>query len=195
MKAAKVILATLLAGAISILIAVFGQSWLGDRKAPNIELPGYQASAADQLQRLPAFGLPNLDGQEIHSSTWAGKVLVLNFWASWCPPCQRELPIFEAAQAGNQDLRVVGIAIDTQEEVARYLADHPVSYTILIGGIEAVEMSRRLGNRLQGLPFTAIFDGQGKRVHSQGGEITPSFLEERLAPLLAKAAKARGGGN
>ncbi len=187
MKAAKVILATLLAGAISILIAILGQSWLGDRKAPNIEPPGFQTSTADQLQRLPAFGLPNLEGQEIHSSTWAGKVVVLNFWASWCPPCQRQLPIFEAAHAGHQDLRVVGIAIDTQEEVARYLADHPVSYTMLIGGTEAVEMSRRLGNRLQGLPFTAIFDGQGKRVHAQGGEVTPASLAERLAPLLAKA--------
>ena len=92
MKAGKVILATVLAGAISILIAVLGQTWWGDDKASSLSMPGLPKSAQDPLRHLPAFSLRDLDGQEIASSAWAGKVVILNFWATWCLPCLAGYP-------------------------------------------------------------------------------------------------------
>jgi thiol-disulfide isomerase/thioredoxin len=183
----KVILATLLAGAISLLIAILGQTWLGNRQAASIPLPGRHNSAQDALQHLPTFSLPDLSGQMIASSAWAGQVVILNFWATWCLPCLRALPILDVSQAVSERVRVVGIAIDTQDEVTRYLSKNPVTYPILMGGTDAVEMSRRLGNRLQGLPFTVIFDSQGRRTHGFNGEFTQGALGEKLAPLLARA--------
>ena len=189
MKAGKVILATVLAGAISILIAVLGKTWLGDDKTAGRPLPGLPKNTQDPLRHLPAFSLRDLDGQEIVSSAWAGKVVILNFWATWCLPCLGGIPILQAAQAESEQVRVVGIAIDTQEEVARYLAKNPINYPVLMGGTEAVEMSRRLGNRLEGLPFTVIFDSQGRWVHAHPGEVTQAILGEKLAPLIAETPR------
>ena len=189
MKAGKVILATVLAGAISILIAVLGKTWLGDDKTADRPLPGLPKNIQDPLRHLPAFSLRDLDGQEIASSAWAGKVVILNFWATWCLPCLGGIPILQAAQAESEQVRVVGIAIDTQEEVARYLAKNPINYPVLMGGTEAVEMSRRLGNRLEDLPFTVIFDSQGRWVHAHPGEVTQAILGEKLAPLIAETPR------
>lgn len=186
MKTGKILLAILLAGGISILIALFGQNWLGDTQTASRPLPGLPKNTQDPLKHLPGFSLPALDGQEIASSAWAGKVVILNFWATWCLPCLGGIPLLQAAQAASDAVRVVGIAIDTQEEVARYLAKNPVNYQIVLGGTEAVAMSRRLGNRLEGLPFTVIFDSQGRWVHAHPGEVTQAILGEKLAPLIAE---------
>lgn len=195
MTTGKVVLATILAGAISIGFAIFGQQWLGDGKTLNIRMPNFGQMDNDQLHSLPDFRLPDLEGREVPSTEWAGKVVVLNFWATWCPPCLREMPIFAEAQSTYGHLQVVGIAIDAVDDVAQLLSQHPVNYPILIGGTEAIEMSRRLGNRLQGLPFTVIFDSQGKRTHTQIGEVTRASLERQIAPLLPKSAGTQTAGN
>ena len=189
MRAGKAVLAPLLAGAISILIAIFGQPWLGDSKPLSLQFPDLRQATTNRLAELPDFSLPTLAGEEINSTTWAGKVLVLHFWASWCQSCQRDLRLLQATQGVSDQLRVVGIAIDTAAEVRAYLAQNPVSYPILLGGGEAVELSRRLGNRLQGLPFTVIFDHRGRRVHDHFGELTQQALGDWLPPLITQAAQ------
>jgi len=187
--AGKVILVTVLAATLSLGAAIFGQRWLDleRTKSPS------DARGARTLQSLPDFQLPDLTGRQIPSNTWAGKVLVLNFWATWCPPCRRELPLFVEVQKryGAADLQVVGIAIDAKDEVTSYLSQHPVNYPILIGDTQAIALSRRLGDRLEGLPFTVIFDRFGKRMYSQLGEVTHSTLQEQLAPLLPDLARVR----
>lgn len=190
MTAGKVILATLLAGTLSILIALLGRNWLGDPKAPSLSLPGLQDNPSDQLQQLPDFTLTDLQGQTVASAQWQGQVVVLHFWASWCLPCLEALPLLDNAQRATDKLRVVGFAIDTPTDVGRYLAKHPLSYPVVLGGTEAVELSRRLGNRLQGLPFIVIFDAQGQRVHAQTGGISQAELGAQLTPLIAKATEA-----
>lgn len=184
MTAARVVLVTILAGTLSIGFAVFGQRWLGEGQgldlASALKRPG-----ADRLDTLPELRLPDLQGREVASTAWAGKVVVLNFWASWCPPCIREMPIFDEFQRTHKDdLQVVGIAIDDPGEVARFIAGNPVAYPILLGDLDEVEISRRLGNRLQGLPFTVVFDRFGKRTHAQVGEVTRTSLAREIEPLL-----------
>jgi peroxiredoxin len=196
MKTGKVVLVTVLAGLIGIGSAIFGQKWLGDGKMPNLTVR-LGGNVEDRLESLPDFRLPDLTGREIKSSSWAGKVLVLNYWATWCPPCLREIPLFSKAQERYADagLQVVGIAIDRPEDVETFLDEHPVSYPILIGGADAIELSRRLGNRMQGLPFTIIFDQRGRRVHAQIGEVTEASLAEQLTALIPEASEARTAPN
>ena len=196
MTTGRIVLVSVLAGTISIGFAIFGQHWLGDGKGLNLPL-NLTTSGDDRLDRLPDFHLSDLTGREIHSSSWAGKVLVLNYWATWCPPCLREMPLFAEAQERYADagLQVVGIAIDKREDVAAFMAANPVAYPIMLGDTDAIELSRRLGNRMQGLPFTVIFDRSGKRVHAQVGEVTESSLGNQLAALIPQAAKSQTAGN
>lgn len=187
MNAAKVLAVTVLAGSVSIGLALFGERWLevGDTQAE----PPRRGTHQGMLESLPDLRLRTLDGRELSSSTWAGKVLVLNFWATWCPPCLREMPLLDEWQQtyGNQGLQIVGIAIDRAEEVADYLEDHAVSYPILIGNRDSVELSRKLGNRTGGLPFTVGFDPLGQRIFSHTGEVNAELLKTEVKPRLLGA--------
>ncbi len=182
MKLFKVVLVTVLAGTISIGVAIFGQRWIDE--SPFFE--GLSERSADPLQTLPDFRLNDLDGREIARNTWAGKVLVLNFWATWCPSCVDEIPLFIRTQDALQDAGVqfVGIAVDRVEDVRAFVAEYPLNYPILIADSEMIALSKRLGNRLEVLPFTVIFDRRGRRVHSQIGELEPEELQAQLVRLI-----------
>ncbi|WP_462319885.1 TlpA family protein disulfide reductase [Halochromatium sp.] len=184
MNAAKVLAVTLLAGSVSIGLALFGERWLqvGDSSTE----PPRRGAQQGTLETLPDFRLPTVNGRELSSNAWAGKVLVLNFWATWCPPCLREMPLLDEWQQtyGNQGLQIVGIAIDRAEEVADFLEDNPVSYPILLGDRDSVELSHKLGNRTSGLPFTVGFDPLGQRIFSHTGEIDADLLETEVKPRL-----------
>ncbi|MEA3278321.1 MAG: TlpA disulfide reductase family protein [Pseudomonadota bacterium] len=197
MTTGKVVLITVLAGTISIGFAIFGQQWLQEGKGLRLRLPLSQDGAQDRLDSLPDFRLADIAGGEMSSSAWAGKVLVLNYWATWCPPCLREIPLLMEMQETRADdgLQVVGIAIDSKEDVERFLEEHLINYPILLGDMDAIEMSRRMGNRLQGLPFTVVFDRFGNRVHAQVGEVTRTSLNEQLEPLLPPSPETQTTGN
>jgi peroxiredoxin len=194
MNTGKVVLVTILAGSLSIGAALFGQHWLGDSALSGRSLG---RGASNRVDSLPDFRLPDINGREIASSSFGGKVVIINYWASWCPPCVREMPMLirtqEAFDPGQ--LQVVGIAIDRQDDIERFIEGHPINYPILIGDAEAVKLSRLLGNRLQGLPFTVIFDHQGRRVFSQVGEITQATLNTQLQALLPKTQPTKTAAN
>lgn len=187
MNVAKVLAATLLAGSVSIGLALFGERWL-DVGDSDVELLRRNTQNG-VLESLPDLRLTTLDGRELTSNTWAGKVLVLNYWATWCPPCLREMPLLDEWQRayGNQGLQVVGIAIDRAEQVAGYLEDHAVSYPILIGTEDSIDLARKLGNRTGGLPFTVGFDPLGRRIFSHTGEVDADLLETQVRPRLLGA--------
>ncbi len=182
MKPVKVIVVTLLAGGISIGTAIFGQRWIGE----NTLVENLAERNTERLQTLPDFRLSDLDGQEVASSAWAGKILVLNYWATWCDSCVTEMPLFIRTQEAMREsgVRFVGIAVDRPEDVKAFLVEHPVNYPLLIATPEAIALSKRLGNRLEVLPFTVIFDQRGRRIHSQIGEMTAEELQTQLAALI-----------
>lgn len=182
MNPAKVLVVTLLAGTLSIGIALYGERWLADHDSGGLvsKRPG------DSINSLPEIRLLDTAGREIASNSWAGKVVVLNYWASWCPPCLREMPMLVQLQQGFDTgrLQVVGIAIDDADSVRRFLAENSVNYQILLGDASSVALSKRLGNRTSGLPFTVVFDPLGRLVFSHTGEITAAEIRDQVVPLL-----------
>ncbi len=189
MNAAKVLAVTVLAGSVSIGLALLGERWLDPDEQPT-ERRRHGASHG-LLDSLPRFRLPDLEGREISSDQWADRVVVLNFWATWCPPCVREMPLLDEWQRrhGQQGLQMVGIAIDRADEVAAFLDEHPVGYPILLGGMDSVALARGLGNRTGGLPFTVVFDRFGHRVFSYLGELDETLLMSEIGPLLPDAGQ------
>jgi peroxiredoxin len=185
----KVALALLLAGGISIGTTIVGERWIARWQGRASAIEG----GAAELESLPPFVLPDLDGRATASASWAGKILVLSYWATWCPPCVRELPRLSAVQRslGERGVQVVGIAVDRAEDLKSFLADRPVDYPVLIADPEAVELARRVGNRVQGLPFTVIFDGGGHRIFSHTGETSPDYLQAQLERLIGDAPVTR----
>jgi thiol-disulfide isomerase/thioredoxin len=179
---AKVLVVTILAGTLSIGAALFGERWFAER---DIDLVGRDADG--RIATLPELRLPDLDAREVSSTSWAGKVVVLNFWATWCPPCLREMPMLDELQRGidPRRLAVVGIAIDEPDAVREFLDVNAVDYQVLLGDIDAVALSKRLGNRTQGLPFTVVFDPLGRQVYSHTGEMTAGMVREHILPLVA----------
>ncbi|MCX8144823.1 MAG: TlpA family protein disulfide reductase [Azovibrio sp.] len=183
MKALKILALLLLAGA-----GLFAGMAFQNRASPPPTAPA--KLDADALHRLLALRLPDTQGQEIALAQWSGKVLVVNFWATWCPPCQAEMPAFsrlhEAWQA--QNVQFVGIAVDSAENVRKFAAHTPVSYPLLIGGNGIAEHMRALGNPAMGLPFTLVLRADGKLQASQLGGLRETELD-----ALLKAASATAG--
>ncbi len=135
---------------------------------------------------LPAFTLPDLEGTARAQTEWKGQVMVVNFWATWCPPCLEEMPRFIKLQEqlGSQGVTVVAIAIDDPSEVQDFVDVYELNFPVLIGGVQAIKLSNRMGNRFESLPFTAIYDRQGKSQFAQAGEISMEQLEQSVKPLL-----------
>lgn len=186
MKTKAVVLLTVLMGTIGVGGALVGHRWIQQGK-PLSFLP---KDPEHRLQTLPELRLPDLAGQEFGQSNLEGKVVVLNFWATWCLPCREEIPMFMGFQAerGSDGVQFVGIAIDDAAAVKEFVTTTKINYPVLLGDVDAIELSRRLGNRLQGLPFTAIFDRKGNLIYAQTGPVERAHLEERIGPLLKKDA-------
>ena len=188
MSASKRIPALILA-VLATLAAGYAAHILLDWEPPEEDPPRLQPRPgpdAGLLLELPAFAYPDLEGVSRSSEEWLGRVLVVNFWATWCPPCRREMPDFIEFQErhGAQGLQFVGIAIDSEQDVADFADSIGVNYPILLGETDAIALSQSLGNRFSGLPFSAIFDRSGKLVHTQAGELKQADLEQYAIPLL-----------
>jgi thiol-disulfide isomerase/thioredoxin len=131
--------------------------------------PAASGAGADELWGL---SFPTPAGGEVRMAGLLGKPLVLNFWATWCPPCVKEMPEFDrfakgfAAQGGQ----VVGLAVDNPKAVRDFLARSPVDYAIGLAGFDGTDLSRRLGNTSGALPFTAVFDRKGRITQRRLGE-------------------------
>ena len=139
-------------------------------------------TAADAAQVLMATSLLDVNGHLQPLEQWKGKVLVVNFWATWCPPCLKEIPEFVRMQAeyGDRGVQFVGIAIDDKQKVAKFAAQLAINYPLLIAETEGITLARQAGNRLGGLPFTVIIDRRGNTAKIELGTLD----EKKLAPIL-----------
>lgn len=182
MNGLKIVLVTLLAGGLSIGIALLGERWLGD-SAPSS--PG-QSLTRGPLTRLPPFQLPDVAGQVHSNRDWAGRILILHYWATWCPDSVRQMDLLGdlLRERPDADWQIVGVAIDRPADVERFLAERPVDYLVLVGDEAAMDLAARLGNRIQVLPFTMVFDATGRQVFRQVGELDRAQLMPTLMALV-----------
>ena len=182
----------LVAGIAAALISVAALSYLLTRDIVSEAPPNLASLAVPQAHTstaITALTLPDTTGANQSMSQWRGKILVVNFWATWCPPCREEMPAFSrlAEKHAANGVQFVGISIDTLNNVLDFQKRTPVSYPLLIGTMETVQNTIPLGNNAQALPFTAIFDRSGVLHSVKLGRLAEAELAHTLLALVTNA--------
>jgi thiol-disulfide isomerase/thioredoxin len=141
---------------------------------PEVRPSGPEQPAAAVIPEFrPEVTLADRDGRPRSLSEWDGKPLIINFWATWCAPCRREIPMLNALAVDEKysSFEIIGIAIDFREDVLKYLEKMPIDYTVLIGEQDGLTAARAFGMESIGLPFTAFTDRQGRIATIHVGEL------------------------
>jgi thiol-disulfide isomerase/thioredoxin len=180
--------------AIALWIAVFvfagilaANRWLGTGDGEETaETAGAPSTANEAPEYLPEFTLADLRGDPRSSRDWAGRTVLFNFWATWCAPCRREMPLLEqfAQEQGTDGVAVVGIAIDRSEPVLRFVGETGVTYPILVGQMDATRVAESFGDAFRALPFSVVAAPDGMILAIHTGELHAPDLA-RMAEVAA----------
>ncbi|MEO5561604.1 MAG: TlpA disulfide reductase family protein [Dokdonella sp.] len=169
------------------LAGLFAGAWLRPAALPT---PPAADAPAIGSQRQDIH-LPDTEGHVQSLAQWNGKLILLNFWASWCGPCREEMPLLEQSQQrlAARGLQIVGIADDSASAAKNFLAGHPVSYPILIDDPDALaangpDVSAIYGNTRNVLPYSVLIGRDGRIVAKRFGNFTQSSLDQWLTPHL-----------
>ena len=170
------ITAAVAAAAVAAGIAVYLSRSTPPTPGPGTG-PSEPVAAAPPSQlaaTLPAFQLADRDGALRSLQDWPDKALIVNFWATWCAPCRREIPLLERLQRdhGPEGFQVVGVAVDFRDKVLAYADEMKIDYPLLIGEQEALDAASAFGVEAVGLPFTVFSDRRGRIVTAHLGELT-----------------------
>ena len=133
---------------------------------------------------LTAIDLPSVDGSEVDINALQGKLVLVNFWATWCPPCLEEIPVFLALRKkyAATGFEVLGVSIDSVSKVLQYRQTLKINYPLLDGEKTGMTLMRSLGNNIGGLPYSVMFDRDGKAVAVKSG----AYQEQELIDLIEK---------
>ena len=161
---------------LALLAGVFSSQWISQTGLASD--PSIKAFFANHWQTP--------DGKPSNSENWRGKVLVVNFWASWCPPCVEEMPALDkmAQEYASKNVLIVGIGIDSPSNIREFLQKTPVSYPIVIGGLEGSNLSKQMGNTQGALPYTVVINAKGKSIYTKLGKISEEELKKAINSAL-----------
>ena len=160
----------------ALIAGVFSSHWINQPQLAN----------GLAIQHFLSHDWQDPDGKPVSSTDWQGKLLVVNFWASWCPPCVEEMPALSRLQMEfkQQNVIFVGIGIDSPSNIREFLKKTPVAYPIVIGGMDGSNISKEMGNTQGALPFTVVINAQGKAVSSKLGKIDEDELKSVIKSNL-----------
>ena len=169
---------------VAAMVVSFGCGREDDAPYP----PGSGQGVIDPVavKALRMLSLPDLNGSQQAMAQWNGKILVINYWASWCAPCKEEMPAFSRLydKHVSNGVQFVGISIDSPDKVRQFQKDSPVTYPLLLGSMDTMQVVSGLGNPMQGLPFTVILDRQGEVHSTKLGRFSETVLDQRLQGLI-----------
>ena len=133
-----------------------------------VGIPAHAATAGGASD-LFAASLPDTQNHSQPLAQWKGKILLVNFWATWCHPCVQEMPALSELQTKGKigNLQIIGIGIDTPDNIGQFAAKYKIGYPLYVGGVDASELMRKLGDGAGGLPFSLLIgpDGQVKKTY------------------------------
>ncbi len=177
---------TVMVGAVVIFLA---GSILGNFAIKMFKQPPEPSEATQSLIGSPAptFHLKALDGVREDSSQWLGKIQVINFWGTWCPPCKEEIPTLIDVQERYADrgVQIIGISVqDKLSAVKRYAQDNGINYVLLDGDNDGIDLATQLGNDLGILPYTVLLDRDGRIAYVKYGLISLKTLEREINKLI-----------
>lgn len=161
---------------IAVLFAAIGAYFGLQRLAPG-------NPKAKAVESLFAQAMPDAGGSMQNLSKWKGKNLVINFWATWCPPCVQEMPELSALQTelAPNNVQIIGIGIDSAVNIGEFSSKYKISYPLYVAGMDASELSRQFGNLAGGLPFTVIIGPDGRIKKAYTGRLKMEELRRDLA--------------
>lgn len=175
---------------LGLSLALFAASlllaWVIFRSGTVREMPPPPQVAPAALAALLETRLPDAQGREQALVQWRGRILVVNYWATWCGPCREEMPMFSAlaGRYAAKGVQFVGIAADGPDKVAAYARETPVAYPLLVGGQDIIKPTADFGNGPLGVPFTVILDREGKVRSAVLGRVHEDALAKFLDALI-----------
>lgn len=176
----------LLALSVLMFAASLVLAWLMVRGGPLRELPPPPVVQAAAVQALFDATLPDAEGRPLALAQWRGRILVVNYWATWCPPCRDEMPAFSELNKryAARGVQFVGIAIDDAAKVRNFAREYPVSYPLVLAGDADTQISRALGNEAMALPYTLVIDREGQVRTAVLGRVHEDALAKLIDGLI-----------
>ncbi len=167
------------AGIAALALVACGAPDEGARVGENSQGTAETVSATGEEFRRVDFTLPDLDGEPRQLSEWDGDLVLLNFWATWCPPCTKEMPMFQDRyeRHADQGFTIVAVAVDELMETKAFIDTFGIEFPILIGQDEAIAVGREYGNRIGALPYSVLIDRDGIVQETHRGEVTETDLD------------------